>query len=166
MPQRQDARRYSPPVAYGYPTMERELRRRFRDGRFRVRREGPRLALEMPSDILFDLDSAEIRPEAEDAIRSVAQMLKRFPGTDVDVNGYTDTSGTMDHNQALSETRANAVADILARDGIDPGSIRAEGYGENGLAVPTPDGVREAGNRRVEIVFLPPQRRGAPPPRP
>jgi outer membrane protein OmpA-like peptidoglycan-associated protein len=160
------ARRYGPPGAYAYdPRMERELRRRFRDGRFRVRREGPRLALEMPADILFDLDSADVRPEAQEAIRSVAETLKHFPGTDVDINGYTDTSGTMAHNQALSETRANAVADELAQDGIDPQSIRAEGYGEDDLAVPTPDGVREAANRRVEIVFLPPQRRGGPPDR-
>jgi outer membrane protein OmpA-like peptidoglycan-associated protein len=146
---------YAPRLrAYGPPPPPRSPL----PGRFAFRREGLRLSLEMPGDVLFELDSAALRPEARTLIGQVAAELTRYHFTLVDVNGFTDTSGTLEHNQQLSEDRANAVADELARDGVDPRRIRAQGYGENGLAVPTPDGVREARNRRVEIVLLPPRR--------
>jgi outer membrane protein OmpA-like peptidoglycan-associated protein len=71
----------------------------------------------------------------------------------IEVNGFTDTSGTFEHNQLLSEERAHAVADELLRNGVDQGRIRVRGFGETRLTVPTPDGVRERRNRRVEIVL-------------
>ena len=86
--------------------------------------------------------------------------LARYRLTLVEVNGFTDTSGTSEHNQRLSEDRAYAVADELARDGVDRRRIQAQGYGESRLAVPTPDGVREPRNRRVEIVLEAPRRSG------
>ena len=165
-PPYQDRARWQRPDAYGpggYPDgqymdqVERGLRSSL-PNRFAVRRQGPGLSLDMLGDVLFELDSAELRPEARALIASLATELMRYRFSLIDVNGFTDTSGTLEHNQQLSEDRANAVADELARDGVDPRRIRAQGYGENGLAVPTPDGVREARNRRVEIVLLPPRR--------
>jgi outer membrane protein OmpA-like peptidoglycan-associated protein len=109
----------------------------------------------MFGDVLFELDSAELLPQARALIGSIAAGLTRHDFAFVDVKGFTDTSGTSEHNQELSEDRARAVAGELARDGIDAQRIRALGYGTKGLAVPTPAGVREARNRRVEIVLVP-----------
>jgi OOP family OmpA-OmpF porin len=70
------------------------------------------------------------------------------------VEGHTDTSGTHEHNQALSDARARAVADVLAREGVERDRIRTEGMGEAGLAVQTGDGVREPRNRRVVVRLI------------
>ena len=76
----------------------------------------------------------------------------------VQVTGYTDTSGSYQYNERLSVRRARAVAAVLAQDGVPPGAVVVTGRGENDLRVPTPQGVREPQNRRVEIV------EGGPPP--
>jgi outer membrane protein OmpA-like peptidoglycan-associated protein len=133
----------------------RDFRRRFRGGDVHVKRDQGRIMLEMGGDVLFALNSAELRVEARATIAMIADELERSPYGEIEVNGYTDTSGTDAHNNALSEARANAVADELARDGVDPQRIVGRGLGESNLKVPTPDGVREPANRRVEIVIEP-----------
>jgi len=143
---------------YSGRTMERreaELRQRFEGSRVTVRREGEKLRLDMQEDVLFPLDSAFLRPGARAIVGAVAEDLRRYGDSVVLVNGYTDTSGTRAHNAGLSEARARAVADELAREGVDPRRIGPRGYGESNLRVPTPDGVREPLNRRVEIVLQP-----------
>ena len=62
--------------------------------------------------------------------------------------------GTHEHNQALSDARARAVADVLAREGVARDRIRTEGMGEKGLAVQTGEGVREPRNRRVVVRLI------------
>jgi OOP family OmpA-OmpF porin len=69
--------------------------------------------------------------------------------TRIEVNGYTDTSGTPQYNQGLSIRRAQAVAGELVRDGV----IGVQGFGETHPLVPTGAGVREPQNRRVEIII-------------
>jgi OOP family OmpA-OmpF porin len=69
------------------------------------------------------------------------------------VTGYTDTSGSPGYNQRLSERRANAVAAALERLGVPRSDMVVAGRGQNDLRVPTPPGVREPQNRRVEIVL-------------
>jgi outer membrane protein OmpA-like peptidoglycan-associated protein len=69
------------------------------------------------------------------------------------VNGFTDTSGSVQYNQALSIWRARTVADELVRDGVPASVISIQGFGESNPLVPTGNGVRKAQNRRVEIVI-------------
>jgi outer membrane protein OmpA-like peptidoglycan-associated protein len=69
------------------------------------------------------------------------------------VDGNTDTSGTPQYNQGLSERRARTVAEELVRDGVPQNAISMHAYGDTKLLVPTGPGVREPQNRRVEIVF-------------
>jgi outer membrane protein OmpA-like peptidoglycan-associated protein len=73
--------------------------------------------------------------------------------TKIEVNGYTDTSGTPQYNQGLSIRRAQAVASELVRDGVPRAAISIQGFGETHLLVPTGPGVREPQNRRVEIII-------------
>lgn len=134
---------------------EAALRRQLLDSGVSVRREGDNLVLNMQDDILFDVDSDYVHPEARDLIRSVALVLRRYGRTHVDVNGYADTAGPREHNDGLSQARAEAVAGELVRYGVSPERIAPHGFGEAGLRVPTPDGVLEPRNRRVEIVLEP-----------
>jgi outer membrane protein OmpA-like peptidoglycan-associated protein len=73
--------------------------------------------------------------------------------TRIEVNGYTDLSGTASYNQGLSVRRAESVEAELVRDGVTRGEITIRGYGESHPLVPTAKGVREPQNRRVEIIL-------------
>lgn len=103
--------------------------------------------------VFFDWDKSNLTPLARDTIRKAADAYKAKGGARVRSTGHTDTSGPADYNMALSYRRANAVKDELVRDGVSPEDISVVGRGETQLLVPTPDGVREAQNRRVEIVI-------------
>ena len=149
-----DRHDYGHGYGHGIDNEEELLRDRFGDD-VEVERDGDRLNLRILGDVLFALDSARLRPRARDIIGSIADELRQYGYEDIEVNGFTDTSGTSAHNQQLSGDRANAVAEELVRDGVDPGRIHAQGFGETQLAVPTPNGVRERRNRRVEIVLRP-----------
>lgn len=103
--------------------------------------------------VFFDFDKATLTPEAKRIIASAAQKYKAAGFAKIVVTGHTDTVGTADYNQKLSERRALAVRDELAKLGVSSSNIRQSGVGEGGLLVPTTEGVREAQNRRAEIVL-------------
>jgi outer membrane protein OmpA-like peptidoglycan-associated protein len=100
----------------------------------------------------FDWDSAVVGPSGREVIGLAAQAYKAGSPVTVQVTGFTDTSGSADYNQRLPVRRANAAAAVLAQDGVPQSSMVVTGRGQNALARPTPDGVREPQNRRVEIV--------------
>lgn len=104
----------------------------------------------VPDLLLFATDSAEVLPGGHRVIADIASAAKTR-GTPVEVAGYADTTGSAQHNQTLSEARAQAVAAEMAQAGIEPGRIQAKGFGETELAVPTPDNTDEARNRRVVV---------------
>jgi hypothetical protein len=101
--------------------------------------------------VFFDLDSEAVDDEARQVIRAAAHDYQRTGTARVEVRGHTDTAGSADYNEALSERRADAVAEELVRLGVPPAAITRAGLGETELLLPTDDGVREPRNRRVEI---------------
>ena len=103
--------------------------------------------------VFFDWDKYNITPEGERIIELAAQQYKAGGSVKIQVNGYTDTTGSFAYNQRLSERRANAVASRLAALGVAKSDMAVAGHSFNDLRVPTPPGVREPQNRRVEIVF-------------
>jgi OmpA-OmpF porin, OOP family len=103
--------------------------------------------------VFFDWDKYNITPEGMQIVQLAANQYKAGGSVRLQVTGYTDTSGSPGYNQRLSERRANAVATALERLGVARSDMMVSGRGENDLRVPTPDGVREPQNRRVEIVF-------------
>jgi outer membrane protein OmpA-like peptidoglycan-associated protein len=103
--------------------------------------------------VFFDWDKADLTPRAQQIIREAADNSTKVKYTRIEVNGYTDTSGTPQYNQGLSVRRAQAVAGELVRDGVPQSAISIQGFGETHLLVPTGAGVREPQNRRVEIVI-------------
>jgi len=103
--------------------------------------------------VFFDWDKATLTDRAQQIIREAAENSTRVQYTQIEVNGYTDTSGSAAYNQRLSVRRAQAVAAELVRDGVPRNAISIQGFGETHLLVPTGPNVREPQNRRVEIII-------------
>jgi OmpA-OmpF porin, OOP family len=103
--------------------------------------------------VFFDWDKATLTPRAQQIIGEAAANSTKVKYTQIQVNGYTDTSGTPQYNQGLSIRRAQAVAAELVKDGVPKAAIAIQGFGETHLLVPTGPGVREPQNRRVEIII-------------
>lgn len=101
--------------------------------------------------VFFDWDKATLTDRARQIVSEAAANSTKVQYTQLEVNGYTDTSGTARYNQGLSVRRANVVAAELVRDGVPKSAISIQGFGETHLLVPTGQGVREPQNRRVEI---------------
>ena len=101
--------------------------------------------------VLFDLGQASLDAEDLTVVASAAAEFRRTGATRVVVRGHTDTSGSAELNQALSERRARSVADELIRQGVPADAISTDAAGETALSVQTGDEVVEANNRRVEI---------------
>jgi outer membrane protein OmpA-like peptidoglycan-associated protein len=103
--------------------------------------------------VFFDWNRADLNARARQIIGEAAQARSTQTVTRIEVNGYTDTSGSPQYNQGLSVRRANAVAAELVRLGVPRQEIVAQGFGETNLLVATPDNTREPQNRRVEIIL-------------
>jgi len=103
--------------------------------------------------VFFDWDKATLTDRARQIIHEAADNSTRVQYTRIEVNGYTDTSGTPKYNQGLSVRRAQAVQAELVKDGVPQNAITIQGFGDTHLLVPTGPGVREPQNRRVEIVI-------------
>jgi len=102
-------------------------------------------------EIYFAFDHADITPEGAQIVAAAAKSAMAGNLARIEVVGHTDTVGSAAYNERLSERRAAAVKQALVADGVPGDTIQAHGVGKTDLAVPTPDGVREPKNRRVEI---------------
>jgi len=103
--------------------------------------------------VFFDWDRANLTDRARQIVAEAAQAAQRLQATRIEVAGHTDSSGSPQYNQRLSQRRADAVAAELVRLGVPRSAISIEAFGESRPLVPTADGVREPQNRRVEIVL-------------
>jgi OmpA-OmpF porin, OOP family len=103
--------------------------------------------------VFFDWDKADLTDRARQIVSEAASNSTKVQYTRLEVNGYTDTSGTPKYNQGLSVRRAQSVAAELVKDGVPKSAITIQGFGETHPLVPTGAGVREPQNRRVEIVI-------------
>ena len=120
-----------------------------------VAREGDKLYVALPSGILFDVDKTEIKPAARESIAKAAEVLVKYPDTYITVEGHTDSTGATEYNQKLSEWRADAVRDMLMRDGVPASRVSIKGYGESDPVADnsTPEGRQS--NRRVQLEIRP-----------
>lgn len=103
-------------------------------------------------EIRFDFNKATIKPEYQELIRKLVDATQNNKNIKVSVVGHTDTMGSKNYNYSLGGRRAEAVQKMLIEYGIPASQIVAVSAGEEGLAVPTPDGVANAANRRVRVV--------------
>ncbi len=106
-----------------------------------------------PYNVFFDFDSADVQGGAASVLTTLIGQLDKAPGTRLKVIGHTDTAGAADYNLGLSKERAEAVAAYLAAQGVHAQTIETGYVGQSDLLVATPDGVRNAENRRVLILL-------------
>ena len=142
-------------VGYYMDEQERKLRQQTAGTGVNVIRDGDNLVLDMPSEITFGVDSANIDAGFRNTLDQVASTLTQYEKTYVDVLGHTDSTGSDAYNQGLSERRASAVADYLSTRGVQSARLAARGYGESQPKASNLDAAGRSANRRVEIRLVP-----------
>lgn len=122
---------------------------------FSVTNMGDYLVVNMPQDVLFDIDSAALRPDLVNDLRSVASNLIRYPDSRIEVIGHTDNTGSAAYNQDLSQRRAVSVAEVLRASGVPGNRVAAYGRGEDMPIASNATDFGRAQNRRVEVIIRP-----------
>ena len=114
------------------------------------------LAAQPPQPISFILyffeKSTEIVPSSRATLAALLAEVARRQAVEVQVTGHTDRVGTVADNDRLSVERAEAIRDVLVKNGLHASFIRAVGRGEREPLIPTPDEQEEPRNRRVEVI--------------
>ena len=120
-----------------------------------VTRIGDNITLNMPGNITFATNSADLNANFYEVLNSVSTVLDEFDQTVIEIAGHTDSTGTDSYNQQLSERRASSVASYLGTRSVLPARIITVGMGEaRPLATNDTDGGRQQ-NRRVELTLVP-----------
>lgn len=120
-----------------------------------VVRQGDNIILQMPGDVTFAYDRAEIQPQFAPVLDQVASTLSQFPQTTVDVVGHADSRGSDEYNLGLSQRRASSVAGYLVSRNVIPDRLFVAGQGERSPRASNETEAGRAQNRRVEIVLRP-----------
>ncbi|WP_417766169.1 OmpA family protein [Spongiibacter tropicus] len=144
---------------YGYymDRQEAKLRARLEGTGVGVQRVGDSIKLIMPGNITFDTGSSAIQGGFTSVLDSVVMVAKEFDKTLMQINGYTDSTGSFQTNQSLSEQRAGSVARYFMNQGIPASRIRSTGYGPRDPIADNSTASGRSQNRRVEIEMLPMQ---------
>ena len=108
--------------------------------------------IELPADVLFDVDKSDIRADAAQALKQLATVIRSFSGP-VRLIGHTDSDGSDAHNLALSQRRAESVrAWLVGREGIPAARLATSGEGESRPAAANDSAANKQRNRRVEVI--------------
>lgn len=120
----------------------------------KIERVGEGIKITFDSGILFATNSSTLEPQAKTNINNLAAILNKYADTNILVTGHTDSDGTEQYNQSLSERRAKSVSDYTAMQGVSSSRFSVVGLGELEPVASnnTPDGKRM--NRRVEIAVF------------
>ncbi len=142
-------------VGFYMDQQEKKLRARLAGSGVSVTRNGDNIILNMPGNVTFDTDSANINASFYRVLDDVALVLNEFEKTYVNVDGHTDSTGSEQYNLDLSQRRANSVAQYLISRKVLPQRLIVNGYGESRPIADnsTPEGRQQ--NRRVEIQISP-----------
>jgi outer membrane protein OmpA-like peptidoglycan-associated protein len=119
----------------------------------KVERVEEGIKVEFNEKILFEFSKSDLSAAARANLDKLVEVLNKYPNTNIEVQGHTDSRGTDEYNMGLSERRANTVADYLKSKGIANSRITTKGFGESapGYTNETPEGMAQ--NRRVEFLI-------------
>jgi outer membrane protein OmpA-like peptidoglycan-associated protein len=105
------------------------------------------------SDVLFRSGSFELLPGARERLAKVSGIVLAYPSLHVAIEGHTDSIGSDDYNQQLSERRAQAVRDYFVQQGINSSAVEAHGYGKTEPIASNDTTEGRQQNRRVELIL-------------
>ena len=114
------------------------------------------LVITLQNDVLFDVDRSDLKPGAMTELSRLASVLNEDPARKVRVEGHADSMGSDSYNLDLSRRRAEAVANALIQDGVDPTRVSSQGLGESQPVATNDTAAGRQQNRRVEVVVLEP----------
>jgi outer membrane protein OmpA-like peptidoglycan-associated protein len=120
----------------------------------RVERIGEGIKITFNSGIMFDVNKANLRPEAQQNLGDLAGILNKYPDTNVLIEGHTDSDGTEEHNLELSRQRAQSVSNYLAGRQVDATRFTIMGYGESQPIATNDTTEGKQLNRRVELAIM------------
>ncbi len=142
-------------VGYYMDVQEAKLRDKMQGTGVSVTRNGDNIVLNMPNNVTFDSNQANLKPAGANTLTGVAMVLKEYPKTAVNVLGYTDSTGSNDLNMRLSQQRADSVASALITQGVAANRIQTRGMGPANPIASNSTAEGKAQNRRVEITLSP-----------
>jgi outer membrane protein OmpA-like peptidoglycan-associated protein len=142
-------------VGYYMDVQEKKLRDKMAGTGVTVTRMGDNITLNMPSNVTFALNSADLNSQFFSVLDGVTMVLKEYDKTVIEVAGHTDSSGSDQHNQALSERRAQSVAGYLSSHGVKSQRLITVGAGETRPVASNDNEQGRAANRRVELTIVP-----------
>jgi len=140
-------------AGYGYyaDKQEAQLRQQMQGTGVQVQRQGDDIKLIMPGNITFATDSANIAPSFYTPLNNLANSFKQFNQNSIEIVGYTDSTGSRQHNMDLSQRRAQSVAAYLTSQGVDGTRVSTRGMGPDQPIASNADANGRAQNRRVEV---------------
>jgi outer membrane protein OmpA-like peptidoglycan-associated protein len=118
-----------------------------------VIREGEAIVIKFKEQVLFAYDRSDLNPNAKTSLDKLRTTLLKYPETNITIIGHTDSKGTKQYNQILSESRANSVVNYTSQNGIDRNRLTAIGKGETDPIATNNTEEGSASNRRVEFVI-------------
>ena len=118
-----------------------------------VKRVGEGIQITFDSGILFGFDSYQLTPQAQENVMKLAKILNDYPDTNIMINGHTDSKGSEEYNQTLSEKRANSVSNYLKMQGISGVRLTTIGHGESLPVASNDTDEGRSQNRRVEVAI-------------
>lgn len=118
-----------------------------------IERVGEGIQITFNSGILFGFDSSDLRPEARENLRTLAESLQNYPNTELTIIGHTDSRGAEDYNQDLSLRRANSAAGHLVTQGVPRDRMTILGKGETEPVTSNDTDAGRQQNRRVEVAI-------------
>lgn len=142
-------------AGYYMDVQEAKLRQQLEATGVRVERIGDTIKLIMPGNITFDTSSSSLKPSFTDVLNSVVMVVKEYDKTLLQVNGYTDSTGSFEYNQNLSEQRAQSVARFFQNSGVAASRVRTAGMGPRDPIASNDTAAGRAQNRRVELSLIP-----------
>ncbi|MCH8177505.1 MAG: OmpA family protein, partial [Proteobacteria bacterium] len=142
-------------VGYYMDTQEAKLRKQLRGTGVSVERDGDNINLIMPGNITFESGGHTLSSSFFEVMDSVVLVVQEFEKTIIVSAGHTDSKGSDSYNQALSERRANSVAEYLLTKGVVEARIESVGFGESQPVADNGSAEGRALNRRVEISLFP-----------
>jgi outer membrane protein OmpA-like peptidoglycan-associated protein len=142
-------------VSYYMDVQESKLHEQLDGSGVGVVRKGNDITLSLPANLAFASDSAELSAGFGGVLDTLAVALKKYDKTVIEVAGHTDSTGSREHNQALSEQRAAAVATYLEKRGVLKSRVLTIGAGETRPVAGNDSAAGRAKNRRVELTLAP-----------